>query len=137
MGVLECLSCILRILNGYSLVPTSHLYVPIMFPTLNWADQLAHFSSICVKTLISQSLIFLKATLTDLDTRTATHIDCFFQVWTSPCNKDYSFKQKLHYFKWLQDKHVITHQLRSRWGASWSALHKYEITQESEDAKII
>ena len=43
-GCIECLSCILRTLNGYSLVPTSHLYVPITFPTLNWADQLAHFS---------------------------------------------------------------------------------------------
>ena len=32
-GVLECLSCILKILNGCSLVPTNHLYVPIMFPT--------------------------------------------------------------------------------------------------------
>ena len=39
---IECLSCILRILNGYSLVPTSHLYVAITFPTLNWAHQLAH-----------------------------------------------------------------------------------------------
>ena len=35
VGVLECLSCISSILNGFSLVPTSHLYVPITFPTLN------------------------------------------------------------------------------------------------------
>ena len=41
---LECLSWTFRILHGYSLVPTSHHYVPIMFLTLNWADQLAHFS---------------------------------------------------------------------------------------------
>jgi hypothetical protein len=41
---LECLSCILRILHGYSLIPTTHHYVPITFLTLNWADQLAHFS---------------------------------------------------------------------------------------------
>ena len=35
VDVSECLSCILRILNGYSLVPTSHLYVPVILPTLN------------------------------------------------------------------------------------------------------
>ena len=43
-GCIECLNCILRILKGYSLVPTSHLYVPITFPTLNCVEELAHFS---------------------------------------------------------------------------------------------
>ena len=37
VGVLKCLSCILRNLNRYFLIPTNHLYVLITFPrSFSW-----------------------------------------------------------------------------------------------------